>query len=104
MLDLPEALRGVGGIILNSEGLRFCNELGRGGSNRGQRPNSWGVDGGTEPVGVFWCGRFETSPRGVWLESLVSFPMKMVKVGEGSVSKGHGVPTWHTELDQVETM
>ena len=24
-----EALRGVGGIILNAEGKRFCNELGR---------------------------------------------------------------------------
>ena len=25
----PKALRGVGGIILNAEGKRFCNELGR---------------------------------------------------------------------------
>ena len=29
-----QALRGVGGIILNAEGHRFCNELGRGGLKR----------------------------------------------------------------------
>ena len=29
-----QALRGVGGIILNAEGHRFCNELGRGGLRR----------------------------------------------------------------------
>ena len=101
-----QALRGVGGIILNSEGLRFCNELGRGGSQR--VGPCWGmpreIRGGRDetsdlPV-FFWVllknGSFfflvgfkRKIPHGfgylkyfksLELNLIVSFPMTMVKV------------------------
>lgn len=69
-----QALRGVGGIILNSEGLRFCNELGRGGSQTvgpllGLAPvKSGGGRDETSDLPVFFLVGFKrkNSPR-FWL-------------------------------------
>lgn len=91
-----QALRGVGGIILNSEGLRFCNELGRGGSQTvgpllGLAPvkSGGGRDETSDLPVFFWLALKEKIPHGfgylkyfksLELNLIVSFPMTMVKV------------------------
>ena len=66
-LASSQALRGVGGLVLNAEGQRFCNESGPSGGSReglGLSPK------GGNPLQSVWASRFEVPERGKASKSL----------------------------------
>merc|ERR1719158_1844189 len=92
-----EALRGVGGILLDAEGNRFCNELGRRDYVTGEMWKNKGIKMGNT-YGFFLCLNSKSSEEITWHckhykgRGLMKFYNNL-----GELAKEHGFPAANIE-------